>query len=64
MCVCIYVTMWGLKTGLMSSASKPEQIDRNKVLPDSKWSVWPHIKSDLDITRVNKQALMDILSMP
>lgn len=41
-CVCI-LTRKGLKTGLVSSGSKPEQIDRNKVLWDSKWSYWPHV---------------------
>lgn len=53
-CVCVYVTRRGLKTGLVSSGSKPEQIDRNKVLRYSKWSVWPHIKSDFCVVK-NKQ---------
>lgn len=38
-CVHVYVTNRGQKTGLVSSGSKPEQIDRNKVLLDSKWTV-------------------------
>lgn len=45
----VYVMRRGLKTGLVSSGSKLEQIDRNKVLLYSKWSAWPPIQSDLNI---------------